>query len=162
MGISMIWAMAQNGVIGQDNKLPWRLPRDMAFFKEQTINKTVLMGRKTWESFGGKSLPNRRNVVLTRDQCYQVEGAEVIHSLEEGLQLAKQEELMVIGGAEIYALFWPHADRLIVTRIEETFEGDTTFPELDWNGWNIVSETPGIKDDRNPYEYRFVVYEKTE
>ncbi|MCP3793792.1 dihydrofolate reductase [Paenibacillus sp. CH40] len=162
MGISMIWAMAQNGVIGRDNKLPWRLPRDMVFFKEQTINKTVLMGRKTWESFGGKSLPNRRNVVLTRDQCYQVEGAEVIHSLEEGLQLAKQEELMVIGGAEIYALFWPHADRLIVTRIEETFEGDTTFPELDWNGWNIVSETPGIKDDRNPYEYRFVVYEKTE
>ncbi|MCP3778560.1 dihydrofolate reductase [Paenibacillus sp. MZ03-122A] len=162
MGISMIWAMAQNGVIGRDNKLPWRLPRDMAFFKEQTINKTVLMGRKTWESFGGKSLPNRRNVVLTRDQCYQTEGAEVIHSLEEGLQLAKQEELMVIGGAEIYALFWPHADRLIVTRIEETFEGDTTFPELDWNGWNIVNETPGVKDDRNPYEYRFVVYEKTE
>ncbi|WP_348622777.1 dihydrofolate reductase [Paenibacillus peoriae] len=162
MGISMIWAMAQNGVIGRDNKLPWHLPRDMAFFKEQTINKTVLMGRKTWESFGGKSLPNRRNVVLTRDQCYRVEGAEVIHSLEEGLQLAKQEELMVIGGAEIYALFWPHADRLIVTRIEETFEGDTTFPELDWSGWNIVSETPGIKDDRNPYEYRFVVYEKTE
>ncbi|MDY8047280.1 dihydrofolate reductase [Paenibacillus polymyxa] len=162
MGISMIWAMAQNGVIGRDNKLPWRLPRDMAFFKERTINKTVLMGRKTWESFGGKSLPNRRNVVLTRDQRYQVEGAEVIHSLEEGLQLAKQEELMVIGGAEIYALFWPHADRLIVTRIEETFEGDTTFPELDWNGWNIVNETPGVKDDRNPYEYRFVVYEKTE
>lgn len=162
MGISMIWAMAQNGVIGRDNKLPWRLPRDMAFFKEQTINKTVLMGRKTWESFGGKSLPNRRNVVLTRDQRYQAEGAEVIHSLEEGLQLAKQEELMVIGGAEIYALFWPHADRLIVTRIEETFEGDTTFPKLDWNGWNIVSETLGIKDDRNPYEYRFVVYERTE
>ncbi|ADM70357.1 Dihydrofolate reductase [Paenibacillus polymyxa E681] len=162
MGISMIWAMAQNGVIGRDNKLPWRLPRDMAFFKEQTINKTVLMGRKTWESFGGKSLPNRRNVVLTRDLRYQAEGAEVIHSLEEGLQLAKQEELMVIGGAEIYSLFWPHADRLIVTRIEETFEGDTTFPDLDWNGWNIVSETPGIKDDRNPYEYRFVVYEKTE
>lgn len=162
MGISMIWAMAQNGVIGRDNKLPWRLPRDMAFFKEQTINKTVLMGRKTWESFGGKSLPNRRNVVLTRDQRYQAEGAEVIHSLEEGLQLAKQEELMVIGGAEIYSLFWPHADRLIVTRIEETFEGDTTFPELGWNGWNIASETPGIKDDKNPYEYRFVVYERTE
>ncbi|KAF6574932.1 dihydrofolate reductase [Paenibacillus sp. SEL3] len=162
MGISMIWAMAQNGVIGRDNKLPWRLPRDMAFFKEQTINKTVLMGRKTWESFGGKSLPNRRNVVLTRDLRYQTEGAEVIHSMEEGLQLAKQEELMVIGGAEIYSLFWPHADRLIVTRIEEVFEGDTTFPELDWNGWNIVSETPGIKDDKNPYEYRFVVYERTE
>ncbi|WP_342426273.1 dihydrofolate reductase [Paenibacillus sp. FSL L8-0158] len=162
MGISMIWAMAQNSVIGRDNKLPWRLPRDMAFFKEQTINKTVLMGRKTWESFGGKSLPNRRNVVLTRDQCYQVEDAEVIHSLEEGLQLAKQEELMVIGGAEIYALFWSHADQLIVTRIEEIFEGDTTFPELDWNGWNIVSETPGIKDEKNPYEYRFVVYERTE
>lgn len=162
MSISMIWAMAQNGVIGRDNSLPWRLPRDMAFFKEQTINKTVLMGRKTWESFGGRSLPNRRNVVLTRDESYQAEGAEVIHTLEEGLQLAQQEELMVIGGSEIYSLFWPHADRLIVTRIEETFEGDTTFPELDWSGWTIVSETPGIKDDKNLYDYRFVVYERTE
>ncbi|MGR6763329.1 dihydrofolate reductase [Paenibacillus sp. T2-29] len=162
MSISMIWAMAQNGVIGRDNSLPWRLPRDMAFFKEQTINKTVLMGRKTWESFGGKSLPNRRNVVLTRDEHYQAEGAEVIHTLEEGLQLAQEEELMVIGGAEIYSLFWPHADRLIVTRIEETFEGDTTFPELDWSSWTIVNETPGIKDDKNLYDYRFVVYERTE
>ncbi|WP_263560379.1 dihydrofolate reductase [Paenibacillus polymyxa] len=161
MSISMIWAMAQNGVIGRDNSLPWRLPRDMAFFKEQTINKTVLMGRKTWESFGGKSLPNRRNVVLTRDESYQAEGAEVIHTLEEGLQLAQQEELMVIGGSEIYSLFWPHADRLIVTRIEETFEGDTTFPDLDWSDWTIVSETPGIKDDKNLYDYRFVVYERT-
>ncbi|WP_434659256.1 dihydrofolate reductase [Paenibacillus polymyxa] len=161
MSISMIWAMAQNGVIGRDNSLPWRLPRDMAFFKEQTINKTVLMGRKTWESFGGRSLPNRRNVVLTRDESYQAEGAEVIHTLEEGLQLAQQEELMVIGGAEIYSLFWPHADRLIVTRIEETFEGDTTFPDLDWSDWTIVSETPGIKDDKNLYDYRFVVYERT-
>ncbi|MGZ0041531.1 dihydrofolate reductase [Paenibacillus ottowii] len=162
MGISMIWAMAQNGVIGRDNRLPWRLPRDMAFFKEQTMHKTVLMGRKTWESFGGKSLPNRRNVILTRDERYQAEGAQVIHTLAEGLQLAQDEELMVIGGAEIYSLFWPHADRLIVTRIEETFEGDTTFPDLDWSGWIIVSETPGIKDDKNPYNYRFVVYERTE
>ncbi|WP_025682660.1 dihydrofolate reductase [Paenibacillus maysiensis] len=160
MSISMIWAMAQNGVIGRDNSLPWRLPRDMAFFKEQTIGKTVLMGRKTWESFGGKSLPKRRNVILTRDQSYLAEGAEVTHSLEEGLQLAAQEELMIIGGAEIYSLFWTHADRLIVTRIEEDFEGDTTFPELDWNSWNVVSETPGVKDERNPYDYRFVVYER--
>ncbi|MGW8958071.1 dihydrofolate reductase [Paenibacillus sp. NPDC055715] len=160
MSISMIWAMAQNGIIGRDNNLPWRLPRDMAFFKEQTIGKTVLMGRKTWESFGGKSLPKRRNIILTRDQSYLAEGAEVIHSLEEGLQLAAQEELMIIGGSEIYSLFWTHADRLIVTRIEENFEGDTTFPELDWNGWNVVSETPGVKDERNPYDYRFVVYEK--
>ncbi|MFK4302274.1 dihydrofolate reductase [Paenibacillus sp. RC254] len=161
MSISMIWAMAQNGVIGRDNSLPWRLPRDMTFFKEQTIGKTVLMGRKTWESFGGKSLPMRRNVILTRDQSYLAEGAEVIHSLEAGLQLAAQGELMIIGGAEIYSLFWTHADRLIITRIDENFEGDTTFPELDWNGWNVVSETPGVKDERNPYDYRFVVYERT-
>ncbi|MGG1617643.1 dihydrofolate reductase [Paenibacillus sp. NRS-1782] len=161
MSISMIWAMAQNDVIGRDNSLPWRLPRDMAFFKEQTVGKTVLMGRKTWESFGGKSLPKRRNVILTRDQSYLAEGAEVIHYMEEGLRLAAQEELMIIGGAEIYSLFWTHADRLIVTRIDENFEGDTTFPELDWNGWNVVSETPGVKDERNPYDYRFVVYERT-
>jgi dihydrofolate reductase len=130
----------------------------MAFFKEQTLNKTVLMGRKTWESFGGKSLPQRNNVVLTRDPDYTANGAEVIHSLEEGLKLAGQEQLMIIGGAEIYKLFWPYADELIVTHIDETFEGDTVFPDLDWSGWKVVREIPGVTDEKNPYRYRFVFY----
>ncbi|MDP4098646.1 dihydrofolate reductase [Paenibacillus sp. P96] len=160
MSISMIWAMDENGTIGRDNALPWRLPRDMAFFKEQTLNKTVLMGRKTWESFGGKSLPQRNNIILTRDPHYAAAGAGVIHSLEEGLRLAEQEQLMIIGGAEIYKLFWSHADQLIVTRIEEVFAGDTVFPALDWSGWKIVREIPGITDEKNPYRYRFVYYER--
>ncbi|MFB5265488.1 dihydrofolate reductase [Paenibacillus enshidis] len=160
MSISMIWAMDKNGTIGNNNSLPWRLPRDMAFFKEQTINKTVLMGRKTWESFGGKSLPQRKNVVLTRDPDYIADGADVIHRLEEGMKLAEQEQLMIIGGAEIYKLFWPYADELIVTRIEEAFEGDTVFPDLDWSGWKPVREIQGITDEKNPYCYRFVFYER--
>ncbi|MFB5758854.1 dihydrofolate reductase [Paenibacillus medicaginis] len=160
MSISMIWAMDKNGTIGRNNSLPWRLPRDMAFFKEQTMNKTVLMGRKTWESFGGKSLPQRKNVVLTHDPDYTADGADVIHRLEEGMKLAEQEQLMIIGGAEIYKLFWPYADELIVTRIEEAFEGDTLFPDLDWSSWKPVREIQGITDEKNPYCYRFVFYER--
>lgn len=160
MSISMIWAMDKNRTIGRENALPWRLPRDMAFFKEQTLNKTVLMGRKTWESFGGRSLPQRNNVVLTRDSDYTANGADVIHSLEEGLKLAEREQLMIIGGAEIYKLFWPYADELIVTHIDETFEGDTVFPDLDWSGWKVVREIPGVTDEKNPYQYRFIFYER--
>ncbi|MFM9280189.1 dihydrofolate reductase [Paenibacillus jiagnxiensis] len=160
MSISMIWAMDKNGTIGRDNALPWRLPRDMAFFKEQTLDKMVLMGRKTWESFGGKSLPQRNNVVLTRDSDYTANGADVIHSLDEGLKLAEREQLMIIGGAEIYKLFWPYADELIVTHIDEAFEGDTVFPDLDWSVWEVVREIPGITDEKNPYRYRFVFYER--
>ena len=160
MSISMIWAMDKNRTIGRNNALPWRLPRDMAFFKEQTLNKTVLMGRKTWESFGGRSLPQRNNVVLTRDSDYTANGADVIHSLDEGLKLAEREQLMIIGGAEIYRLFWPYADELIVTHIDEVFEGDTVFPDLDWSAWEVVREIPGITDEKNPYRYRFVFYER--
>lgn len=158
MSITMIWAMDNNHLIGKQNRLPWRIPRDMAFFREQTLGKTVVLGRKTWDSFNQKSLPQRKNIVLTRDQDFEVNDAEVVHSLEEVLAMAKQEEIMIIGGSEIYKLFWPYADKLLVTRIREEFEGDTYFPELDWSSWHVTDTTPGIKDEKNPYDYEFVTY----
>ncbi|PQP90532.1 dihydrofolate reductase [Paenibacillus sp. AR247] len=158
MTLTFIWAMGSNGVIGRDNKLPWRLPRDMAFFKEKTMGKTVLMGRKTWESFGGKPLPGRDNVVLTRDPDYEAQGAQIIHTIEEAVELGKNKEIMVIGGAEIYYKLLPVADCLIVTRIDETFEGDTYFPEVDFGDWILQEEIEGITDAKNPYSYRFCTY----
>lgn len=162
MSISMIWAMGANDVIGKDNDMPWHLPRDFAYFKEQTIGKRMLMGRKTWESLGGKPLKGRKSIVITRDTSFQPEGAEVIHSLEEALaEGRKEDELMVIGGAEIYRMMLPYADKLIVTRIDEEFEGETKFPEVEWDEWEEVSNIQGIRDEQNPYDYRFYVYQRT-
>ncbi|WP_054940865.1 dihydrofolate reductase [Paenibacillus ihuae] len=162
MSISMIWAMGANDVIGKDNDMPWHLPRDFAYFKEQTLGKRMLMGRKTWESLGGKPLKGRKSIVITRDTDFQPEGAEVIHSLEEALaEGRKEDELMVIGGAEIYRMMLPYADKLIVTRIDEEFEGETKFPEVEWDEWEEVSNVQGIRDEQNPYDYRFYVYHRT-
>lgn len=162
MSISMIWAMGQDQVIGLNGTMPWRLPRDMAFFKEMTLDKTILMGRKTWESFGSKPLPRRKNVVLTRDQNFTLTSEEgvVIHHLEDGLKLAQDGELMVIGGSQIYEQMLPYADKLIVTFIDSAFEGDTFFPEVNWKDWTVTDEVQGITDEKNPYSYRFVTYER--
>lgn len=160
MSMTYILAMGKNRVIGRDNALPWRLPRDMAFFKEQTMGKKVLMGRKTWESFGAKPLPGRTNIVMTRDARYEATGAQVIHTVEEAVETSKGEEVMVIGGEEIYKLLMSYADRLLITEIDETFEGDTFFPELDENEWECIQEVQGIRDEKNPYDYRFCTYER--
>ncbi|WP_379126933.1 dihydrofolate reductase [Paenibacillus sp. sgz500958] len=163
MGISMIWAMGSNGVIGKDNDMPWHLPRDFAFFKAETLGKTMLMGRRTWDSLGGKPLKGRRSLVMTRDTRFAAEGAKVVHTVDQALEEAVSgDELMVIGGAEIYRMMLPHADKLIVTLIEEEFAGDTFFPEVDWSLWREISRTKGIRDENNPYDYYFVVYERSE
>ncbi len=162
MSISMIWAMAENGVIGKDNDMPWHLPLDFAYFKEQTLGKRMLMGRKTWESLGGKPLKGRTSIVITRDAGFQAEGAQVIHTLEEALaEGRKDDELMIIGGAEIYGMMLPYADKLLVTRIYEDFEGETKFPDVRWEKWKEVSSVQGIRNEQNPYDYRFYVYERT-
>ncbi|UQZ37137.1 dihydrofolate reductase [Paenibacillus sp. PK3_47] len=163
MSITLIWAMDANGLIGKNNDLPWHLPRDFAYFKAETLGKRMLMGRKTWDSLGGKPLKGRTSIILTRDTDYAPEGAEVVHSLEEALaEGRKDDELMVVGGAEIYQMMLPYADKLQVTRIEEAFEGDTKFPEVDWSQWEEVSNTPGIRDEKNPHDYRFYVYKRTD
>ncbi|MRN54539.1 dihydrofolate reductase [Paenibacillus monticola] len=163
MSISLIWAMGSNGVIGKDNDMPWHLPRDFAFFKAETLGKRMLMGRKTWDSLGGKPLKGRTSLVMTRDTSFAPEGAEVIHTLQEALSEGqKADELMVIGGAEIYRMMLPYADKLIVTQIEQDFAGDTLFPNIDWSQWQEISNKMGIRDDKNPYDYRFLVYNRTE
>lgn len=159
MGLTFVWAMGKNRVIGANNQLPWRLPADLAYFKRVTLGKTVLMGRKTYESIG-KPLPQRRNVILTRSMDFEAHGCDVIHTLDEVSSLAAHEEVMVIGGAEIFRQLLPLADRLHVTEIGESFEGDVFFPEFSLEDWKIVERTQGIQDEKNIYPHEFIVYER--
>ncbi|MDT8858663.1 dihydrofolate reductase [Alkalihalobacillus sp. MEB130] len=158
--ISFVVAMDQNRVIGKDNQLPWHLPADLAFFKKVTTGHTIVMGRKTYESIG-RPLPKRRNVVLTRDEQYKAEGCDVVHTVEAVLDIAQQEdECFVIGGTEVFKLFWEHVDRLYVTYIDETFEGDTFFPEISDDEWEIVFVEKGVVDEKNRYRHEFRTYER--
>ncbi|WP_421379042.1 dihydrofolate reductase [Bacillus salacetis] len=159
--ISFVWAMDENGVIGHENKLPWRLPEDLKFFKETTMGHPIVMGRKTFESIG-KPLPGRENIVLTRDVSYEADGCIIYHEVEEVLHYAEEREVevMVTGGAEIFKKFILYADKLYVTRIFENFEGDTYFPELNWDDYKLISTKQGIQNEQNPHHYVFEVYEK--
>ncbi|WP_133579589.1 dihydrofolate reductase [Aureibacillus halotolerans] len=161
----MIWAMDEKGHIGKDNDLPWHLPNDMAFFKQMTVHKPVVMGRKTYASFGNKPLPKRENWVLTR--ATHVEGSlpaeNVVHSVDEMLAIISErsdEDWMIIGGSEIYKLFWPYADLLYVTHIHETFDSTTTFPEVDWTMYEVVDSSEGTVDEKNKYEHTFKTYKR--
>lgn len=159
--ISLIVAIAQNRVIGKDNRLPWRLPADLAYFKQTTMGHPVVMGRKTHESIG-KPLPGRRNIVLTRDPDFRAEGCEIYHSVEAALAEARSgegREFFIIGGDSVYSAFFPFADRLYLTLIHKDFEGDAFFPEIVARKWRLVSETKGETNEKNPYEYSFLIYE---
>lgn len=160
MRISIVVAMAANGVIGRDNQLPWHLPADLRHFKQTTMGKPILMGRKTYESIG-RPLPGRTNIVITRDPGYTADGCVVVHSIEAAMQAAgDQEEIMVIGGAEFYRQVLPYTDTIYLTRIHEDFEGDTMFPELSAAEWREVARTDCEPDARNPYRYSFVRLER--
>ncbi len=158
--ISLVVAMARNGVIGRDNALPWRLPEDLKRFKATTMGKPILMGRKTYESIG-KPLPGRTNIVLTRDRGWRADGVQVVGSVVEALQQARDAaELAVIGGAEIYRLTLPVAGRIHLTRVEAQVVGDTVFPELDPTQWlsSQVGSLPA--DERNQYPMTFLTLER--
>lgn len=161
MPITMIWAMDKRRLIGKDNGMPWRLPSDMAYFKTMTQGKTVVMGRKTYESLG-KALPNRRNIVLTRNPEWTAPDAEVMHQIESVLPLAADEEIMVMGGAQIYREFLPLADKLLVTRIDAEFEGDEYFPLYEESAWELAGEAEGPVDEKNRYPHRFQTYVRKE
>ena len=160
--ISLIAAIGRNNELGKDNALLWHLPEDMKHFKKITELHSVIMGRKTFESIG-KPLPNRRNIIITRDANYKQKGAEIVHSLAGALDLFPDhsEELMVIGGAEIYKLAMPIADKLYITHIDaEDPEADSFFPEIIPIVWNEISHEEHKKDAKNPFNYTFSVYEK--
>ncbi len=161
MKLSLIWAMADDRVIGDGNRLPWRLPADMRWFRRHTLGKPVLMGRKTFESLGSRPLPERRNVVISTREGYHPEGAEVVGSPEAALRLLRdEEEVMVIGGEQIYRALLPRADRLYLTRIHGCFAGDTRFPPFDETQWLEVARRDFEADEENPWPYSFRILER--
>ncbi|WP_274650692.1 dihydrofolate reductase [Paenibacillus humicola] len=161
MSITLIAAMAKNRVIGANNGMPWRLPAEMAHFRRSTLGRTVLMGRKTFESLGGKPLKDRRNVVLTRQAGAVFAGCETVRSAEEAIErFAAGEELVVIGGAEVYKLFLPAADKLLLTEIDAEPEGDAFFPVFDPGEWLLTGTEAHPKDEKNAYDFCIRTYER--
>ncbi|MEK4092925.1 MULTISPECIES: dihydrofolate reductase [unclassified Viridibacillus] len=157
--ISLIVAHDENNVIGLNNAMPWHLPGDLAYFKRTTMGKPMIMGRKTFESIG-KPLPGRTNIVITRDEKYVREGIVIVHSLEEALAQAKKEseEIMIIGGEQIFRITLPMADRLYVTKIEKQYEGDTFFPSYD-EEWQVVSQSE-VNETDDGLKFTYLVYER--
>jgi len=160
--ISILVAMDKNRAIGVNNDLPWHLPADLQYFKRITMGHPIIMGRKTHDSIG-RALPGRENIILTRDKNYSAEGCTVIHSVADIKRLneeRKNEELFVIGGAELFRQVLDFTDRLYITQIEAEFEADTFLPEINLDQWKLISKEQGIKDEKNPYDYYFLVYER--
>ena len=160
MRIILIAAIAENGVIGRDGGLPWRLPNDLRRFQRVTKGHQVVMGRRTFETLPGP-LPDRRNIVVTRNPDYRADGVVVVHSLEEAIADADRhadsagDALYVLGGAVLYSAALPIADRLDLTRIEAGFDGDTLFPEVDWSGWELIGTERHDPDAEHAVGYRF-------
>lgn len=156
--LSLIVAMDENRLIGNDNQLPWRLPADLAFFKRTTMGKPIIMGRKTFDSIG-RPLPGRRNIVITRDPEFSAQGCEVVHSIETALTgCSDHDELMLIGGATLYEQTLDQVSCMYITRINHSFSGDTWFPEFDLTQWEIVEKEDFEADQDNPFSYSFVKY----
>lgn len=158
--ISLIAAIAKNRVIGDSSRIPWRLPADLAHFKALTIGKPIIMGRATFESIG-KPLKDRINIVITRDVNYKLVGCVVVHSVKDALDAAgNAEEIMVIGGGQIYSQFLPYASRMYLTLVDHEFPGDVFFPEWDAQDWTEISIEEHLPNEKNPYHYSFVVLER--
>lgn len=161
MKISMIAAMTEQRVIGIKNSLPWKLPNDMKWFREKTMGKPIVMGRKTFESFGAKALPGRTNIIITRDENYEATDSIVVHSIDDALVAAGEaEEVMIIGGASFYEQMLPKADRLYLTFVHAELKGDAWFPEINNNDWNKTEKISHQKDDKNQYAHTFVVLDR--
>jgi dihydrofolate reductase len=160
MIISFVVAMGKNKVIGKNNSLPWNMPADMKHFKDLTMGKPIIMGRKTFESIG-KALPNRTNIIITRDPEYKAEDCVVVHSVDQAIGAAgNAEEVMVIGGSQIYKEFLPKVNRMYLTIVEADFEGDVSFPEYDIKEWKEVAYEEHEKDAENAYDYVFITLER--
>ncbi|ODS24843.1 dihydrofolate reductase [Candidatus Endobugula sertula] len=166
MTLSIIVAMANNRAIGKDNNLLWHLPEDLKYFKRITMGKPIVMGRKTFESIG-RPLPGRLNIVITRQKDWQHEGITVAHSIAQAIELAQAQslidgidEIMVIGGAEIYRIALPQTDRLYLTRVDAEIDGDAFFPAVSENEWKEIARESFAASNNNPYDYVFSVLER--
>ena len=165
MRISMIAAVSENRVIGKDNDLVWSLPRDMKYFMDTTRGHHIITGRRNYESIPNKYRPlkDRTNIIVTRQGDYDGGEALIVHSIEEGIDLARkngEEELFIIGGGEIYSQALPLADRLYITEVKGIFEGDTFFPEFDPGNWEEVSRISNETDERHDYAFDYVIYDR--
>ncbi len=161
MKIAMIAAMANNRVIGLDNDMPWHLPDDLKFFKANTTGKPVIMGRKTFESIGSRPLPNRPNIVISRNAELSIPGVQVFQSVDEALQgLESVEEVIIMGGGQLYQQMLPRADRLYLTLIDVQLEGDTFFPDWTKMAWNELERSHHAKDERHAYAFEFVTLDR--
>ncbi len=163
MIVSIIVAAAQNDIIGKENKLPWHLPADMKYFKQTTSGHCIIMGRKTFDALG-KPLPNRTNIIITRQEDFSVEGCVVVNQLQHAIDYCRdhgEEECFIIGGGDIFiqSLIW--TDRIYLTHIHHPFDGDTFFPALNKGDWNEISSAKHLPDEKNKYAYSFIVYERT-
>lgn len=167
MKISLIAAVAQNGIIGRDNDMPWHLPDDFAFFKRKTSHHAIVMGRKSLEALG-KPLRNRTSIVITRNPDFKAENVTIVHTLEEAIaeaqkvdkQLYQTDEIFVIGGAEVYAMAMPIATTLYLTEINQVYEGDTYFPQYDKSEWREISRQTHTTDGKHAASFDFVAYER--
>jgi dihydrofolate reductase len=166
MRVSIIAAVAENGVIGRDGKLPWRLSADLRRFKQLTMGHTIIMGRRTWESIG-RPLPGRRMIVVSRQPGYQADarGIDVARSLDEALRRAAalaDDEAFVIGGAELYKESLPRSDRLYYTSVRANLPGDAYFPDVDWSRWRLVESLDSPADEQNDLPSTFQVFDRQE
>lgn len=160
MNLTLIAALAQNGVIGKDNQLIWRFPDDLKRFKKLTLGHHVLMGRKTFESVN-RPLPGRTNVVITRQKDYQAPGCIIVHTIEEALRKAENDpQPFVIGGAKIYEQALPYADTMELTYIHHSYEGDTFFPEWEAAKWQLTASEAHPADEKHPYAFEYRTYQK--
>lgn len=157
--ITLIAAMGKNRAIGLDGKMPWHLPAELQHFKKVTMGKTIVMGRKTWQSIG-RPLPGRQNIVISRNPDFKAQGADVVSSLEAALEISNVDEIMVIGGGQLYELALPLARRMVLTMIDIEPQADTWFPAWDGIGWQQTSERDFPADDSNPLAYRIVEWER--
>lgn len=159
--ISLIAAMADNRVIGIANRLPWKLPADMKWFREHTLGKPIVMGRKTFESFGAKPLPGRTNIVVTSDRGYRADDCIVSHTIADALHVACDvPEVMVIGGASFYTQVLPQTQRMYLTLVHHTFDGDAWFPDFDAHAWHEVTRIDRKADENNLYDCTFLILER--
>lgn len=160
MQIAAIVALSENRAIGIDNKLPWHLPADLRHFKEVTLGKPIIMGRKTYESIG-RPLPGRKNIIVTRDKTFSAAGCDIVHSLSDAIQAASDaEEIFIIGGAQLFAEAMPLVQRLYLTVIHENFKGDTFFPSLNNNEWHETHHEDHEPDEKNIYRYSFITMQR--
>ena len=156
--LSLICAMDNNRLIGSNNALPWHLPADLAFFKRTTMGKPIIMGRKTYQSIG-RPLPGRQNIVITRDSSFSAPGCDVSPGIDAALKLCSDaDEAMLIGGASLYEQTLAMADNLFITLIDGEFDGDTWFPQIDFDVWGVEFREDYSADERNPNDYSFVKY----